>query len=180
MTRVYGVARDPVTNAPLPNRVVYAMLRPAIADLPAPTEPVVSSVVTDSSGHWELRLRQTVGTGAHYTIRVWLSDTYDVDVPLSSTPVLVDDIVVDLSEVPDVPPTWQLPPYVKLTEEGVPNGVATLGPDGILLAAQRPTVGNLDPQEWYAGDGPPPSVIQGAGVGDMYIDRLTGDLYQLN
>ena len=33
--------------------------------------------------------------------------------------------------------------------------------------------------DWFTGDGPPPAVIVGAGRGDMYVDRLNGDLYQL-
>lgn len=32
---------------------------------------------------------------------------------------------------------------------------------------------------WFAGEGPPPPVIEGAGPGDMYIDTLDGRLYQL-
>lgn len=33
--------------------------------------------------------------------------------------------------------------------------------------------------DWFTGEGPPPAVIEGAGAGDMYVDTLTGQLYQL-
>jgi hypothetical protein len=34
--------------------------------------------------------------------------------------------------------------------------------------------------DWFTGEGPPPMTIVGAARGDMYIDTLTGQLYQLN
>jgi hypothetical protein len=34
--------------------------------------------------------------------------------------------------------------------------------------------------DWFTGEGPPPAVIVGAARGDMYIDTLTGKLYQLD
>lgn len=33
---------------------------------------------------------------------------------------------------------------------------------------------------WFTGHGPPPAVIIGAAVGDMYVDLDTGALYQLS
>jgi len=33
--------------------------------------------------------------------------------------------------------------------------------------------------DWFVGEGPPGTDIVGAGRGDMYIDTLTGQLYQL-
>ena len=43
-----------------------------------------------------------------------------------------------------------------------------------------PPGGSLDPVvDWFTGTGPPPDALIGAGVGDMYIDILTGTLYQL-
>lgn len=34
--------------------------------------------------------------------------------------------------------------------------------------------------DWFNGEGPPPGVIQGATVGDLYLDTLTGNLYRLS
>lgn len=31
----------------------------------------------------------------------------------------------------------------------------------------------------WAGDGPPPELIPEARIGEHYLDRLTGDLYEL-
>lgn len=40
--------------------------------------------------------------------------------------------------------------------------------------------GNLNPiVDWFTGTGPPPDALIGAGPGDMYVDILTGTLYQL-
>lgn len=33
--------------------------------------------------------------------------------------------------------------------------------------------------DWFSGEGAPPTSIVGAGRGDMYVDTLTGELYQL-
>ena len=40
--------------------------------------------------------------------------------------------------------------------------------------------GSGDPfVQWFAGDGPPPVTIIGSKRGDMYLNRLTGELFQL-
>lgn len=33
--------------------------------------------------------------------------------------------------------------------------------------------------DWFSGDGPPPDSLIGSGPGDMYVDNLSGTLYQL-
>jgi hypothetical protein len=45
-------------------------------------------------------------------------------------------------------------------------------PNDSLAAGTNPVV------DWFTGEGPP-GVVLGAGPGDMYIDELTGKLYQL-
>lgn len=182
MTRVQGTAIDPGTGQPLPKRLVYASLLPP--ESITPTAPdLVDEILTDANGKWELNLSPTVGTNSYYRIRIWQLGTFWVDVPQppnGNLPVFLDQIVV-----PPPPPTAPAPlpgPYLMRSELEQPNGIATLGSDALLKLHQRPPGSGGpggEPQEWFSGDGPPPSAIPGASVGDIYIDRLTGNLYQL-
>jgi hypothetical protein len=183
MTRVIGTAIDPGSGLPVAGRLVYASLMPQTAQIPAPEgNPWVDEAITDVNGDWELNLQPTVDDAdVAWRIRVWMLGTFWVDVPVApggNTPVELDDILL---EPPDPPVPAPVPgPYVMRTELEQPGGVATLGSDGVLKLGQRFAAGpGGGATEWFAGDGPPPSVIPGAGVGDMYVDRLTGDLYQL-
>lgn len=45
--------------------------------------------------------------------------------------------------------------------------------DSGVISVENPVV------DWFTGQGPPPAVIVGAGPGDMYVDTLTGMIYQL-
>lgn len=181
MTRVVGVAVDPETGDPVSKRLVYATLMPRSATgyFPPDSDDYDEETVTATDGTWELNLRPTVDTVTFYRIRVWLNATFIVDVPNSATPVDVYDVAIPPPDPGD--PPVNPGPYVMRSELSIPNGVATLGPDGILKLAQRPpTEGTPEPAEWFSGDGPPPAVIPGAALGDIYVDRLTGDLYQLD
>ena len=63
-----------------------------------------------------------------------------------------------------------------VTEQTVVTVTAS-GPQGPPGPSGPPGEAQVD---WFSGEGPPPSVIQGAGPGDMYIDTLNGQLYQLH
>lgn len=183
MTRVVGVALDPETGDPISKRLVYATLMPhsAIGYFPPDDDVYDEETVTAEDGSWELNLRPTVDTVTFYRLRVWLNATYIVDVP--DEPDGTVDVLSIAIDPPDPgPPPVNPGPYLKRSELEVPNGIATLGPDGILKLAQRPPSegGTGEPAEWFSGDGPPPAVIPGAALGDIYVDRLSGDIYQLD
>lgn len=91
---------------------------------------VTASIIADSpdlSGHLFVQVTEVVDCRAGPV-------TYIID-PQGST--------VDLSTVPrlSTPPSGQL--FIPATALGQPGGVATLGPDGILTASQRPTTGSV-------------------------------------
>ncbi|MGH8879612.1 MAG: hypothetical protein ACRD0P_20060, partial [Stackebrandtia sp.] len=81
---------------------------------------------------------------------------------------------------PTDPPPQAPGAYVKRTELAQPGGVATLDTAGILALSQRPSGGGPSGEtvDWFFGDGPP-TVVVGAGLNDLYVDRLTGNLYKL-
>lgn len=177
MTRVRGTAVAPGT-------FVYATLLPANVYYPDVADEVIDEAFAGTDGTWELNLLPTVSvTSVRYRIRIWQIGTFWVNVPeppVDNTPVDLDDILIAPPTQPAPPPTPG--PFVMRSELAQPGGVATLGSDGLLKLGQRPAGGGGpggDPQEWFSGDGPPPLAIPGAIVGDIYIDRLTGDLYQL-
>ena len=181
MTRVSGVAIDPESGEPLAGRLVYATLMTQQA-LPEYGQEIIDEDTTATDGTWELDLRPTTQRpDVHYRIRVWLVATFWANVPdppPGNTPVDINTILIPTPD-PPVPP--QPPgPYVMRSELERPGGVATLGSDGILKLGQRPAGGGTggEPAEWFSGVGPP-VVVPGASVGDIYIDRLTGNLYQL-
>jgi hypothetical protein len=183
MTRVVGVALDPETGDPISKRLVYATLMPhsAIGFFPPDDDDYDEETITADDGSWALNLRPTVGTTMFYRLRVWLNATYIVDVP----DVVGDVDVLTIAIPPPDPgePPVNPGPYLMRSELEIPNGIATLGPDGILKLGQRPPPGgggDGEPAEWFGGDGPPPPVIPGARFGDIYIDRLSGDVYQLD
>lgn len=178
MTRVYGFATNP---SPIVGVLVYASLIPDDV-LPPPITPNVEQTITATDGRWELDLQPTTGTAAvHWRIRVWQLGTFWVDVPeppIDNAPIFVDTITISPPQPPDPPPAPGA--YVMRAELARPGGVATLGSDGLLKTAQRPPgVGSAEVAEWFAGDGPP-GVVPGASAGDLYVDRLTGDLYYLS
>lgn len=141
MTRVVGVAVDPETGDPVSKRLVYATLLPpsAIGFFPPDDDEYDEETITGDDGSWELNLRPTVGTAAYYRLRVWLNATYIVDVPDVDEIVNVLDIAIPPPD-PGEPPV-DPGPYLMRSELAIPNGIATLGPDGILTASQRPEGG---------------------------------------
>lgn len=174
MTRVYGFATNP---SPLVGVLVYASLVPDDV-LPPPPAPEVDQDITAADGRWELDLRPTTqAANVYWRIRVWQFGTFWVDVPDSADLILVDNILVAQPDPPNPPP--QAPgAFVMRTELAKPGGVATLDTAGILAPGQRPSGSGGDGTDWFFGDGPP-TVVPGAGVNDVYVDRLTGDLYKL-
>ncbi|MFJ2722419.1 hypothetical protein [Streptomyces sp. NPDC087437] len=73
---------------------------------------------------------------------------------------------------------------IATTSRGVPGGVATLGPDGLVPSWQLPEGAGegggpgTGGTEWHFGDGAPTAEAPAAPKpGDVYEDRLTGDLY---
>lgn len=178
MTRVYGFATNP---DPIVGVLVYASLIPEDV-LPPPDIENVDEVNTDATGRWELDLQPTTAAeNVFWRIRVWQYGTFWVDVPDTADLVLVDDIIIEPAPPVDPPP--QAPSvYVMRTELAKPGGVATLDSSGILATAQRPS-GSGGPGgetvDWFFGDGPP-GVVPGAALNDLYVDRLTGDLYKLS
>ena len=66
-----------------------------------------------------------------------------------------------------------------------PNGGLGFMPDPssgepALAVVQESGVGSR-PTRWYSGDGPPPPTLEPApAVGDFYLDRLTGQVYELS
>lgn len=55
-------------------------------------------------------------------------------------------------------------------------------PDSRVAVVGFPDSGASDPNpmvDWFTGVGPPPDALIGAGPGDMYVDTLSGTIYQL-
>lgn len=143
MPRVTGRALDPETGNPIAGRMVAATLEPAGFDasvLPMVNPPGKETVLTATDGTWELNLRQTFGFAAYYRIRVWLNGTAYCDVPAGEGPFALADITIERPPIDDeqIPPTWEVPPYVRRSEMGQPHGVATLNELGVLSVGERP------------------------------------------
>lgn len=159
-------------------RLVYADVVPEDALPPA----TIGEAATDADGRWELDLHQTDNiANVYYRIRIWQYGTFWVDVPAppgDNSPVSVDTIGIPMPAPPD-PPSTVPGSFVLRSELAKPGGVATLDSAGILTLSQRPSGGGTgETVDWFFGDGPP-SVVPGAGLNDLYVDRLTGDLYKL-
>lgn len=77
----------------------------------------------------------------------------------------------------------QLMPVLEMQapEPGVAMAVVVPGPEGPQgpQGNQGPAGPAYSGTAFFYGEGPP-GVIQGAKVGDQYIDWLTGDVYKLN
>jgi len=98
---------------------------------------------------------------------------------------LGDGVVVHVA--PPVIPTVRVTPPGPASVATVPvagapgEGVATLGPRVDELEDRVDELEAAPPvaEQWFSGEGPPPAVIPGAALGDMWINTLTGDLYRL-
>lgn len=150
MPRVTGRALDPETGNPIAGRLVAATLEPVGFDasiLPMVNPPGRETVTTAADGTWELNLRQTDGFAAYYRIRIWLHGTAYCDVPAGVGPFELADIAIERPPIDDeqVPPTWEVPPYVRRSEMGQPHGVATLNEMGVLAVGERPPGGTVGP-----------------------------------
>lgn len=101
---------------------------------------VVGRVNTDLTGLFELQLTpqlEIAASGTHYQITVAGTDLlWHVVVP-SSGPVQMDTILVDPDTLNPVPPAADSV-YLPRAERNVPNGVAPLGSDGKVPAANLP------------------------------------------
>lgn len=66
--------------------------------------------------------------------------------------------------------------------QGVQGPAGAAGPQG-SQGLQGPAGANgLDGERgtgWFVGSGPPPAVVEGARDGDLYLDTVSGDVYQL-
>lgn len=136
MARVVGTAPA--------QRTVYALLVPRGADVPPPSGTIIDQTLSDGDGDWELVLSQTTAHDAYYFVRIWgEAQALYIDVPPGEGPFLAADITIDPpgQNLPDLPPSWQLPDYVRTSTLGQPGGVATLDAEGLLTAAQRPPGG---------------------------------------
>lgn len=124
-----------------PATVVTARLQASSAWTKNHQEQVSPITTTsDDTGAWQLDLPPQ--STYKDVLSCWRIEhkyaTHLVVVP-DAGPVFVDDIEV---AGPALDPAVDLPTfYVARSELAAPGGVATLGPDGILLAAQRPAGG---------------------------------------
>ncbi|MGL5908732.1 MAG: hypothetical protein ACRCZP_01945, partial [Phycicoccus sp.] len=102
---------------------------------------IVARLVTDSVGEFAVPLIPNTAyrqPDTYYRVRVAAAE-YTIRVPAAG-PVRLWDCRIDPTTL--LPPPMQPPPGVVLRDEvGAPNGVATLGADGVLTAAQRPPGG---------------------------------------
>lgn len=136
MARVFGMAPA--------HRNVYALLVPRNAEVPPPVGGLIDQVVADADGVWELALSQTTEHDAYYLVRIWgQEESLYIDVPAGDGTYDADFLAIDPpgQTIPELPPSWQLPDYVLTAALGQPEGVATLGADGLLTASQRPPGG---------------------------------------
>lgn len=144
MTRIYGYTLDPESGAPqLGARVgcvLYPITRPA---LQGPVATGADDVVSDSAARWELNLLPTAGSGRVVRIASIGLFTVYADIPVAVTGGAGDLTAIDVTTLlvdPDTLGPLSTDPSVYLPRAllGQPNGVASLGADGILTASQRP------------------------------------------
>lgn len=102
---------------------------------------------------------------------------FDCD-PSPSQPFVVQPtgLTLDLGTAPRIanPPAGQL--FIPATALGAPNGVATLGPDGILTASQRPPGGSPGPIDIDDVIGLPQALAGiNADLGNLDTDKQDAD-----
>lgn len=59
-------------------------------------------------------------------------------------------------------------------------GVASLRTDVTALDGRVTRVEQNNGTTWFSGDGPPQEPVAGAESGDYYLDKQTGNVYQLS
>jgi hypothetical protein len=140
MTRMTSTVTD--DSGPVPGVYVYAELQGS-AWLAGHTGEVETEIRawTDPTGRWVLDLTPNElleQPDSWWLVRIFQRGSVGLNVPLPP----FGDGLVDISTpgvLRDVgPPPNQLDEYVRVDQLGVPDGVATLGTDGILTLAQRP------------------------------------------
>lgn len=147
MTRIYGYALDPESGAPQPAAPVRSILWPSTrATLQGPVPTGSDGVNADPDGRWELNLLPTVGSGRVIKLTSLRLFTVYADIPVATTggagdltAIDVSTLLVDpttLGPIPDDPSV-----YLPRALLGAADGVASLGPDGILTESQRPAGG---------------------------------------
>lgn len=139
MTRMSSTVTDDDGNG-VAGVYVYAQLQgsPWLAGHHGQVATEVSGY-TNHLGRWILDLTPAAAledTGSWWLVRIFQRGSLGVDVPPPPTGDALVDIAGHLRAVG--PPPAHADDYVLASRLGVPDGVATLGSDGILTLAQRP------------------------------------------
>lgn len=174
---VITYALDDPSAVAVPNTEVTATLQPSGAGDRSDDDAVVigtARTTTDSNGAFSLPLVPNSAfrtSGTWYWVVIDGGPSYAIVVPVSASAVSLWACRVDpatLVPVPEPAPSA----YLLRAERGAPNGVASLGPDGLVLSSQLPV----------AGGGVPTSrqIISGTGLtggGDLTADRTLAVVY---
>ncbi len=156
---------SPYASAPVIARLIGAGDR---SDTPGVIAGVIQTRTADD-GSFSLSLLpnsafQDIDT--HYMIRIAGILVYTVVVPVSATPVDLWDIRVDPRTL-DLSPAPTPPIYLARAERGAVDGVASLGADGKVPAAQLPVGGGSVPTSRVIATS---NGLQGGGELDEDLD----------
>jgi hypothetical protein len=160
MTRMTSRTLDDDGNG-VPGVYVYAQLQGS-AWLLGHTAEVETEVITytDPTGRWVLDLTPAAEleqTGTWWLVRIFQQGSVGLNVPVAP----VGDGLVDITTPgvlrPSTDPPPDIPGYVTTDQLGAPNGVATLGPDGILTESQWPPATS---QAFKKDVAPPATLVQ--------------------
>jgi hypothetical protein len=156
----------------------YSTVRAPGADVVLVTQPMSVQLV---DGRFSVQVpvsdQVTLEEQCLIEVQILLEDTAPDSMVLV---VNTDQYVIDIADAVRLPigSTDTTVPVVPWRSVGQPGGVAPLSPAGKVGEAYLPAASGGS-VTWWEGDGPPPLVIPGAAVGDMYYDRLGRTLSQL-